>query len=121
MVLFSPLGDRVLAKPMKYASLARLTLSLVSCNWALHALRAKVMQRFLSSALRAASFSDIRPFSYSEKNQNRTIVCHILKNVRMCTMVIEALTPLNRTSRIKLYKNNAESRPFCRIAERSIV
>ena len=33
MVLFSPLGDRVLAKPMKYASLARLTLSLVSCNW----------------------------------------------------------------------------------------
>ena len=29
MVLFSPLGDRVLAKPMKYASLARLTLSLV--------------------------------------------------------------------------------------------
>ena len=31
--LFSPLGDRVLAKPMKYASLARLTLSLVSCNW----------------------------------------------------------------------------------------
>ena len=33
MVLFSPLGDRVLAKPMNYASLARLTLSLVSCNW----------------------------------------------------------------------------------------
>ena len=33
MVLLSPLGDRVLAKPMKYASLARLTLSLVSCNW----------------------------------------------------------------------------------------
>ena len=31
MVLFSPFGDRVLAKPMKYASLARLTLSLVSC------------------------------------------------------------------------------------------
>ena len=33
MVLFSPLGERVLAKPMKYASLARLTLSLVSCTW----------------------------------------------------------------------------------------
>ena len=33
MVLLSPLGDRVLAKPMKYASLARLTLSLVSCIW----------------------------------------------------------------------------------------
>ena len=33
MVPFSPLGDRVLTKPMKYASLARLTLSLVSCIW----------------------------------------------------------------------------------------
>ena len=32
MVLFSPLGERVLAKPMKYVSLARLTLSLVSCT-----------------------------------------------------------------------------------------
>ena len=27
------LDDRVLAKPMKYASLARLTLSLVLCIW----------------------------------------------------------------------------------------
>ena len=35
MALFSPLGERVLAKPMKYVSLARLTLSLslVSCTW----------------------------------------------------------------------------------------
>ena len=33
MVLLSPLGDRVLAKPMKNVSLARLTLSLVSCAW----------------------------------------------------------------------------------------
>ena len=33
MVLLSPLGDRVLAKPMKNVSLARLTLSLVSCTW----------------------------------------------------------------------------------------
>ena len=33
MVLLSPLGERVLAKPMKYVSLARLTLSLVSCTW----------------------------------------------------------------------------------------
>ena len=33
MVLFSPLGDRVLAKPIKYASLAHLALSLVSRIW----------------------------------------------------------------------------------------
>ena len=33
MALFSPLGDRVLAKPMKHASLDRLTHSLVSCTW----------------------------------------------------------------------------------------
>ena len=32
-MLFSPLGDRVLAKPMKYVSLARPTLSLISCTW----------------------------------------------------------------------------------------
>ena len=31
MVLFSPLVDRALAKPMKYASFARLTLSVASC------------------------------------------------------------------------------------------
>ena len=38
----------------------------------------------------------------------------------MCTIAIEALTPLYRISRIKLYKNIARSRPFCRIAKRSI-
>ena len=38
----------------------------------------------------------------------------------MCIIVIEPLTPLDRTSRMKLYKNNARSRLFCRIAERSI-
>ena len=38
----------------------------------------------------------------------------------MCTIVIEALTPLDRISRIKMYKNNARSRLFCRIAKRSI-
>ena len=35
-------------------------------------------------------------------------------------MVIEALTPLDRTSRIKEYKNNAPSRLFCSIAKRAI-
>ena len=38
----------------------------------------------------------------------------------MCTIAIEALTPLYRTLRIKLYKNIARSRLFCRIAKRSI-
>ena len=38
----------------------------------------------------------------------------------MCTIAIQALTPLNRTSRIKLYKNIARSRLFSRIAKRSI-
>ena len=33
MVLFSPFGERELAKPVEYVSLARLTLSLVSCTW----------------------------------------------------------------------------------------
>ena len=39
----------------------------------------------------------------------------------MCTIAIEAVTPLFRTSRINLYKNIARSRLFCRIAKRSIV
>ena len=39
----------------------------------------------------------------------------------MCTIVIEALTPLDRSSDIKMYENNARSRLFCRIAKRSIV
>ena len=38
----------------------------------------------------------------------------------MCTIVIEDLTPLDRTSCIKMYKDNARSRFFCRIAKRSI-
>ena len=36
------------------------------------------------------------------------------------TRVIEAQMPLDRTSRIKMYKNNARSRLFCRMAKRSI-
>ena len=39
----------------------------------------------------------------------------------MCTIVIEAVTPFCRTSCIKLYKDIARSRLFCRIAKRSIV
>ena len=36
----------------------------------------------------------------------------------MCTIMIEALTPLNRTSCIKIYENSARSRLFGRIAKR---
>ena len=61
-----------------------------------------------------------RPLSHSEKNQNRTIFCYILQNFRMCTIIKEALTPFDRTSRIKMYKNNARSRPFSRIANGSM-
>ena len=39
----------------------------------------------------------------------------------MCTIVIEALMPLDRTLRIKLYKNNARPGHFCTIAERCII
>ena len=56
-----------------------------------------------------------------KKNLNRMTLVYILKNFRMCTIVIEALTPLHRASRIKMYKNIARSRLFCRIAKRSIV
>ena len=35
-------------------------------------------------------------------------------------MVIEALTSIDRTSSIKLCKNNARSRLFCRITKMSI-
>ena len=38
----------------------------------------------------------------------------------MCIIGIESLTPLDRSSRIKLHKNNARSRLFCRIAKKSI-
>ena len=61
-----------------------------------------------------------RPFSNSEKNQNGTVFCYILSNFRICAIHIEALTLLDRTARIKMYKNNARSSLFCRIAKRSI-
>ena len=35
------------------------------------------------------------------KNQNRTMFRYISLNFRMCTIVIETLTPLDRTLRIK--------------------
>ena len=54
------------------------------------------------------------------KNVDRTIFHHNLLNFRICTMVIEAPTPFNRTLRIKMYKNIARSRLFRRIAKRSI-
>ena len=61
-----------------------------------------------------------KPFSYSKKNQNRAVFCYILSKFRMCTILIQGLTPLDRTSCIKMYKNNSRSSLFCRIAKRSI-
>ena len=59
----------------------------------------------------------LRPFSYSETNENRMTFCYILWNFRMCTIVIEALTLFDRASRIQnVQKNNARSRLFCKIA-----
>ena len=40
----------------------------------------------------------------ANKNMDRAIFCYSLKNSRMCKMMIEALTPLNRTSNIKMHK-----------------
>ena len=39
----------------------------------------------------------------------------------MCIILIEALTPLNRISCVKMYKNIARSRFFCKIAKRFFV
>ena len=39
----------------------------------------------------------------------------IVSNFRICTILIEAAAPLDRTLRIKMYKNNARSNLFCRI------
>ena len=55
-----------------------------------------------------------------KKNLDRTMFHYILQNFRMCIILIEALTPLGRTSCIKMYKSVARSRLFCRIAKRSI-
>ena len=60
-----------------------------------------------------------RPSSCSEKNQNRTIFRYILQSFWMCTTVIEAVNPHDQTSPMKMYKNSARSRLFCRIAKRS--
>ena len=62
-----------------------------------------------------------RPFSYSEKNQNRTIfLLHFVEFSNVHNMVIEVLTPLDRALSVKSHENNARSRPSWRIAKRSI-
>ena len=66
------------------------------------------------------SFSGIDLLAILKKNLNRTTFVYILKNFRMCIIAIEALTPLHRSLRIKMYKNIARSRLFCRMAKRSI-
>ena len=37
-----------------------------------------------------------RSCSYSEKNQSRTVFCYILSNFRIYTILIEAITQLDR-------------------------
>ena len=62
-----------------------------------------------------------RFFSYSEKNsESNDILLRSAEfsNVHNC---IEALTPLDRTLSIQLYKNKNRSRLFGRKAKRSIV
>ena len=64
-----------------------------------------------------------RPFSDSEKESQSNEVCLHFEEFSSVhnTGRVEALTPLGRTSRIKMYKNIARSRLFCRIAKRSIL
>ena len=68
-----------------------------------------------------------RPFSYSEKErESNDVLMHfeefsnMHKNCRTRARAMEALTPLDRTSCIKIYEINARSRLFRRIAKRSI-
>ena len=72
------------------------------------------------SAVSDFLFSQNRPLAILKKSLNQTTFAYILKNFRMCTIAVEALTPLDRTSSIKMYKNIARSRLFCRIAKRPI-
>ena len=46
------------------------------------------------------------------KNVDRTIFHYNLQNFRMCTIVIEALTPFNRASRIEIYKISLDPGSF---------
>ena len=63
-----------------------------------------------SHGLDVACMIDLNtPFCYCRRSRNRTTFCFILKDFRMCTIVIEALTPLDRASCIKMYKSNARS------------
>ena len=56
-----------------------------------------------------------RPFSYSEKeSQSNDTMLHFVE-CRMCTIAIEALTPLHRTSRIKMYEITLDPGSFARV------
>ena len=61
-----------------------------------------------------------RSFSYSEKeSQSNDTLLHFVEFSNVHNRDISS-NATRSTSRIKMYKNNARSRLFCRIAERSI-
>ena len=62
-----------------------------------------------------------RPFSYSKKESgSNDTSLHFVEFSNTHNSAIEALTHINRASCIKMYRNIAQSRLFCRIAKRSI-
>ena len=77
--------------------------------------KTEVIADIYVSAISSQSIIDL--LAILKKNLDRAIFHYILQNFRMCTIHKEALTPLNRASRIKMYENNARSRLFCRIAK----
>ena len=77
-------------------------------------------QEIRKKLVRGMFGNENKPFSYSEEECGSNDVSLQVVEFRIFTIAIEALTPLFRTSHIKLYKNIARSRLFCRIAKRSI-
>ena len=66
------------------------------------------------------SVSFHRPFSYSKKESGSNNISLDFVEFSNVHTAIEALTPIIRTSCMKMYKNIARSRLFGRIAKRSI-
>ena len=57
-----------------------------------------------------------RPSGYSKKeSESNDILCIFMKKFRMCTIVIDALTPLNRASGVNMYKDITRFRLFCTV------
>ena len=76
---------------------------------------------FDSSSLVHPLFRSINSLAILKKNLNQRIFLYILKNFRMCAIIMEALTPPNRNFRTKWFKDITRSRLVCRTAKGSIV